>query len=87
MFGMLYKGGRTGLMIALPHKDLKKQPTPKEIVAEIENGLERVFDKGSYNVYVSLPKFKLDYLNDIVTTFQELGVTDLFDQSVSFCVI
>jgi serine protease inhibitor len=81
-FGMLYKGGNVGMVIALPHKeeDKKDSENPQATIADIEAGFSHMFKKGEFDVFVELPKFRLNYKrDDVVSSFRELGITDLFE--------
>ena len=40
-------------------------------------------NKGTYQVNLSLPKFDVSYQQDLVDGMKELGVTDIFDYSIS----
>jgi serine protease inhibitor len=83
-FGMLYKGSKVGMVIALPHKENKGPESPQAVVADIEAGFTYMFKKGDFDVVVEFPKFKMDYECDVVSSFKELGITDLFTEVFLF---
>ncbi|XP_018017147.1 leukocyte elastase inhibitor isoform X3 [Hyalella azteca] len=79
VLGMDYQGGNLSLVIVLPDK--------RTGLAEVERRLQGVdlrelFDSGrKVKVEVTIPRFKLEYSEDLVAPLKSLGVSNMFGSS------
>ncbi|XP_018021798.1 serpin B3-like, partial [Hyalella azteca] len=79
VLGMDYQGGNLSLVIVLPDQ--------RTGLAEVERKLQGIdlrefFDsERKVKVEVTIPRFKLEYFEDLVATLQSLGVSDMFGSS------
>ncbi|XP_047108895.1 serpin B3-like [Schistocerca piceifrons] len=72
-----YRGKKLGMMIILP-KEQNGLPNLEKKLANI-NLQDILSGMGQREVYLYLPKFKLEYTVDLKATLKTLGMSDMFD--------
>ncbi|XP_049775714.1 serpin B3-like [Schistocerca cancellata] len=76
-----YRGKKLGMMIILP-KEQNGLPNLEKKLANI-NLQDILSGMGEREVYLYLPKFKLEYTVDLKATLKTLGMSDMFDGSMA----
>ena len=77
-----YKNDRYQMMVLLPHQNYNTEDISEELsVTNLENWLEAYTET---KLTVQLPKFKMEYKNELNDELIELGIQSAFDSNADF---